>query len=32
MSEYEFEENVDYSTVRQFCPIANGVFQFTISE
>ncbi len=28
MSEYGFEENVDYSTVGQNCPIANGGFQF----
>ncbi|PTK10078.1 phage antirepressor KilAC domain-containing protein [Mammaliicoccus sciuri] len=28
MSDYGFEENVDYSTVGQNCPIANGGFQF----
>lgn len=28
MSEYGFEEKVDYSTVGQNCPIANGGFQF----
>lgn len=28
MSEYGFEENADYSTVGQNCPIANGGFQF----
>lgn len=28
MSEYGFEENIDYSTVGQNCPIANGGFQF----
>ncbi|WP_239745242.1 phage antirepressor KilAC domain-containing protein [Mammaliicoccus sp. F-M27] len=28
MSEYGFEKNVDYSTVGQNCPIANGGFQF----
>ncbi len=28
MIDYGFEENVDYSTVGQNCPIANGGFQF----